>query len=393
MEKRQEDRRLSTICMFLATDQLLHDARVQREARLLVQYGFDVTIVTMNNPNLRHITDVGGARLEKIGVWSRLLPKTGLFLPLKYLEFFLRACVAGLRTGARWFHCHDLPTLPIGVIAARLTAGKVIYDSHEIWLGMPMSGLMRFWWSAVEGVLIGKVDSVICTDQFRAKWFKQTYGVDVHVLMNVPECKLASSSRNLREDINAAPDSIVGVHFGVLQPGRYIEEILQAIDFLPPTVHIVVVGPCGVNYRKHLECLKRKVLAPERIHLMDAVPAEKLISYVSGADFSFVLYSQAPLNNLLCSPNKLFESLSAGLPVIVTPNPLLKWIVQEENVGVVLDGDVTPRSIAAAVERLLGCSLSALRDNCLRAASRYCWEREKFNLLAVYAAAASSKLG
>lgn len=378
------------VCMFLATDKIYYDARVQREARALSERGLRVAIVTLTAPNVEQLDEIAGARLFKLHLWSKSLPKRPIFWAVKYLEFLMRAFIVGFKVRPRWFHCHDLPALPLGVVLSRLTRARVIYDSHEIWLGLPMSHILRVLWAWIERTLISRVNVVVTTDEFRAEWLKKRYSLEtVGVVMNIPEATPGSthelgSRRNVRNDIGVSNDDRIGVYFGDMHDGRYLEEIIRSIDYVPDNVHLALVGPCGEDYKEKLENVRATCQHADRVHLIGAIPPRELIGYISGADFSLVLFQKVPLNNLLCSPNKLFESLRAGLPLLVTDNPLLRKLVEGEQVGFVMTSEPTPESIGSSIKLLLDGDMEQFRLNCRRAAARYTWEVEKNRLLAMY---------
>src|SRR5204863_9688218 len=87
------------------------------------------------------------------------------------------------------------------------------------------------------------------------------------------------------------------------------------------------------------------------------------------------------------APNKLFESLCAGVPVVVSDFPEMARVVQETGAGMVVD-PTKPESIARAVSHILDANRVApghLRSLCrLAARQRYSWARESAVLLALY---------
>jgi len=103
------------------------------------------------------------------------------------------------------------------------------------------------------------------------------------------------------------------------------------------------------------------------------------------------------LNHRLSTPNKLFEALAAGVPIVASDLPELRRIVMDDPAGPlgVLCDPTDPTSIAAAIEGLLGRppdERAALRERCLGAArDRWNWETESARLVDLYADLAASK--
>ena len=121
-----------------------------------------------------------------------------------------------------------------------------------------------------------------------------------------------------------------------------------------------------------------------RLHHHRAVPMDELPSWVAGADVGVIAFQPIERNNLLATPNKLFECLSVGVPVVVSDFPEMRRIVDEARVGAVCD-PTSPESIADGVRAVLAGDRSAWRDACRAAATgRYSWQRQSAVLLGVY---------
>lgn len=371
--------------MYLINDKAFFDARVQREARALVNNGFEVSLITLAAKEIDGIEYLGGAKLYKLKLLSRPLPKNTAFWAIKYLEFFIRAARISLKLRPHWVHCNDLPALPIGAFIKKRMHSILVYDSREIWLGRKMGRVTRLIWSGVEKRLIRKVDHVILTDEFRSQWFEKKYGLPkVDVVMNIPEVAAQRAVRSLRDDLGISEDSLIGVYFGDMHPGRFLDRIIESVDLIPDHIHFAFVGPLRGEFRDYLLRVHSGSRSPNRVHIVGPLPPGELIPYVSQANFSFVFYEKTSLNNYLCSPNKLFESLQAGLPILCGDNPLLKRVVTEENAGITIIGEISPQKIAQGVKEILSCDLKKLRSNCQEASAKYTWDTEEKNLLNVY---------
>jgi glycosyltransferase involved in cell wall biosynthesis len=126
------------------------------------------------------------------------------------------------------------------------------------------------------------------------------------------------------------------------------------------------------------------------MHVLDAVPPDELLRWVAGADVDAIPLQHSTLNHWLCTPNKLFESLAAGVPVVVSDFPVMRVIVLEDPegpLGAACD-PTDPRSIAETIGSILdrpAAERADLRARCLRAAhERWSWETESVGLLALY---------
>jgi glycosyltransferase involved in cell wall biosynthesis len=128
--------------------------------------------------------------------------------------------------------------------------------------------------------------------------------------------------------------------------------------------------------------------------VLDAVPPDALLAWTASADVSLMPIEPSTLNHVLSTPNKLWESLAAGAPIVASDLPEMARVVRETGAGELCDpSDVT--SMAAAVRRILGRpgeERLALRRRARAAAlDRYNWETESARLLALYEAFGASR--
>lgn len=127
-----------------------------------------------------------------------------------------------------------------------------------------------------------------------------------------------------------------------------------------------------------------------RLHLLEAVSPDELLGWVAGADVDAMPLQHSSLNHWLCTPNKLWESLAAGVPVVVSDFPVMRKIVASDpsgSLGAVCD-PVDPASIAQAIRSIIERPAEeqrALRQRCLDAAhNRWNWETESARLTDLY---------
>jgi glycosyltransferase involved in cell wall biosynthesis len=135
--------------------------------------------------------------------------------------------------------------------------------------------------------------------------------------------------------------------------------------------------------RKKLEEQAQQTGIGDRVTFLDAVPPEELLSWVAGADVGVIPYQRVGTNHEYSTPNKLFECMHAGVPVVVNDLPELKRIVSDVGFGVVTDCS-DPAAIAKAIEELTSDPRrwSAGHEAALAGALRYCWETQEQQILA-----------
>ena len=125
----------------------------------------------------------------------------------------------------------------------------------------------------------------------------------------------------------------------------------------------------------------------DRVQVLAPVPMRDLVASLDGYDVGVVPYLPVGMNNMLCSPNKLFEYMAAGLAVICSDLPVLRAVVADADCGLLVphgdhDGMVGALTTLCQDRALL----ARLRSNAFVAATRrYNAAHEEGRLLDIYA--------
>jgi glycosyltransferase involved in cell wall biosynthesis len=292
-------------------------------------------------------------------------------------------------------HAHDMEALPVAAAAARRDGTQYVYDSHEIFMAwgpiLQQPSWLRWAMARWERRLTRGAAALITVNGPIARELGRRLGPRRTVVIHncpprwdppaVPEDRLRSAAGIPAE----AP--VVLCHGG-FQAGRGLEETAVALS--QPGLeraHLVFLG-----YRPAViaPILGSAALAG-RVHYLPAVPPPDVTAWVAGADVDVMAILPLDQNSYLSTPNKLFESLAAGVPVVSSDLPERRRILAEDPAGPLgaLCNPRDPASIAAAIGSLLDLpppAAAELRRRCLRAAhERWNWELESAKLVGLYA--------
>jgi glycosyltransferase involved in cell wall biosynthesis len=181
----------------------------------------------------------------------------------------------------------------------------------------------------------------------------------------------------------------VVLYQGGFSTGRGIEQLVAAIRDVPDAVLVLLGYGAMIGELERLAAdpaLADPVLG-RRVRIMPAVPPDALLGWVAAADVVAMPIQPSTLNHRLTTPNKLFEAMAVGVPVVASDLPGMAPIVRETGCGVVCD-PTDPAAIAAAIASILdapGDVRRAYRERALAAAhGTYCWERQVEVLLEEY---------
>jgi glycosyltransferase involved in cell wall biosynthesis len=295
------------------------------------------------------------------------------------------------------WHGMWIASLPAVVRAKSRFGGVGLYDSRDVFFesrDWPNVGrVRRALLAAVERGWAHSCAAVLTVNDAYAEMLEKNLGVARPVVvMNCPERYEPPEPPPdlIRERLGLPPGTAVVLYQGGLLTERGIEETMEAIRDLPEAV-LVLMGYGGMRDAYSEQAAREPYVG--KVFVLDAVPPEELLAWTASSDLSVMAIQPTTLNHRYTTPQKLFESLAAGVPVVASDLPGMAAIVRETRTGVLCD-PTSSVAIAEAIRSLLRLSPDERREmrrRCLAAAhARYNWESQAGTLLELYARIAPS---
>ncbi|MFH1474510.1 MAG: glycosyltransferase [Chloroflexota bacterium] len=281
--------------------------------------------------------------------------------------------------------------IPVALALGRRHRAPVVYDARDIYLearnlakmGGPARWLLaryeRGWAHRAARVLtVNEAYAEVMADRFRTE--KPLVVMNCSLRFDPPD----PPERRFNVALGLDPAVPIVLYHGGLFPERGIEQLVEAIGQIPGAA-LVLMG-----YGALEPTLRSLAAAPERadrIHVLPAVPPQDLHGWVAAADVVAMPIQPSTLNHRLTTPNKLFEAMAAGVPVVASDLPGMASIVREVGFGRLCD-PADPRSIAREIRAVLEApprERAVMRANAREAArTRYNWELQAGILLREY---------
>ena len=382
-----------------------HDSRVRREASALARAGHHVTVLELAP------VPAGGSELEGFERRSVLPPASMRRGPLHLyrLAFLASFISAQVRLRPNVVHAHDAAMLLPGVIGARLTGASLVYDSHELATSVPYRERAWAWFvGAIERLVLPRCAAVITVSDGIALRLRLRYRLprSPTVVRNVtalqpsedegtgddaePEeprgphtHRTTGSRRGMRARLGIDTRTPLVLHQGAPAPARGCEVLIAALALLPGA-QLVFLGDPEPGYGEALRRVAHAHAVQDRVTLLPAVPVEELLAHTAEADVGVTLLQDTCENHRLALPNKLFEYIAAGVPVVASDLPEIRRLVAEHGVGWCVPPH-DPAAVARALrDALEGHADAGLRERLAHAARELSWEREQQRLLGLY---------
>ena len=427
--------------VMLVKNSFEYDARVRKEAESLARVGYRVTVIAIHVPGVTAKEEIlpSGVHVRRVprlyGALGRLTgastvtpgssgaPETSApsragsgddagttrrsrgariaSLGKRLVRRVLKLAGPAARTANTWWlnrqmrlaavakqpavvHAHDLNTLHPAAQAAKVAGAKLVYDAHELHRHRHNLGRLAQLRARIdERRLVRCVDLFITAGNAWADYLAGLYRIPRPVVLrNVPEPATPAEGWDLRTELGISAEQRVLLYQGSIQTNRGIEEAIGALAHLDRCV--LVVAGYGAH-RPALERLAARAGVADRVYFFGPVPNHELLHWTASADVGLCGIRNSSLSYYWSLPNKLFEYVMAGIPVVASDFPEMGALVRETGVGEVCDPD-DPASIAAAVRRILDDPdrAAACRRNAAQAANIHNWSHEEQVLLDAY---------
>jgi glycosyltransferase involved in cell wall biosynthesis len=375
--------------VMLVRNPYTHDTRVEKEARALLEAGYRVTVVADAAPGLPGRESRDGVRVLRVAQPLRKIPG------IRFLATTAARILTLLRTDADVYHAHDTNALEAVGVAALRRRVPYVYDSHELWLGRSNRGRRRLYfalsnvyYAVVEHLFVPRASAHITVSPPIARWLEERYRLErVELVGNFPERTEAPTEPRTVRDLPGGdripPGAPIVLYLGGLLEGRGLEPLIAALVSLP-TAHLVTLGSGAL--RPVLEALASRLGLDDRVHLLDPVSSDDVVAYSMSATVGVSANGLTCLSYELSLPNKLFQYMAAGIPVVAADYPQFREVVIDHGAGLLAD-TTDPDSLAQAIGEILedpGRAAEMGRRGRAAVLESYHWERAADTLRAIY---------
>ena len=357
------------------TNDLSFDQRVDKMCTTLHNMGFEVKLIGRLLPESPAIDRIYETKRIKL-----VVTRGALF----YAFFNFRLFFVLLFSKVDIYHANDLDTLLANYLAAKIRGKKLIYDSHEYFLGVPeiQGRTAKKVWAAIERFIFPKLTVIFTVNQSIADLYEKDYHKKLKIVRNLP-LKQAVEKVKTRADLKMPLDKKIVILQGAgINVDRGSEELLESIALATDYV-LYIVGTGGV-----IADLKERALAEDlkdKVVFVGRVPYQEMMQYTLNADVGVTLDKDTNINYRFSLPNKIFDYMKAGIPVLASNLKEVANIVNSYEVGLVIK-DHAPKTILNGLNEVLKNeqTVAFYSKNGLKAIEELNWEQEVAPVKEIY---------
>lgn len=346
------------------SNDLVTDQRVSKICRTLKEAGYEILLIGRKNYSQHTLNrDYKTKRM-------RMVFNRGF---LFYAELNLRLFFVLLFTKKDVLFSNDLDTLLPNFFVSKIQGKELIFDSHELFSEIPElenRKLVKSFWLRIERWILPKLKKVITVSDSIKDHYENLYKIDVSVVRNLPfnrkftKKPFSFSTKNKK----------VMLYQGSVNIGRGLELMIETVKLLEDYM-LVIVGSGDI-----IDDLEQKVLTEgleNKVKFTGKILPKDLKNLTPNANIGLSLEEDMGLNYRYSLPNKIFDYIHAGVPVIVSDLPEMKKLVEKYKVGQVLL-QRTPESLAKLIKEVEQNDYVSSLENTSKELN---WNQEKGKLI------------
>lgn len=319
--------------IYLRSNPIDPDPRVEKEVRALSKAGFNVTILAWDRDADKGNKGQLTSEKEKIPIYYFSLKSNfggGIknILKLARFQFYLVKKLLSLRNRYEIIHAADFDTVIPAYLMKVLYKKKLVYDIFDFYVdAFSVPKMLIKPIKKIDLGIISRADAVILATENRLKQIKGSNPKSIEYIHNTPEVTTELTLSTLPKN----RESITLGYVGVLQPGRLLEEILNVAS-RNPKIKITLAGFGPLE-----ESIKEKSLKYENITFLGKVDYSESLKINSESDIMFATYDPTIPNHVYSSPNKLYEAMLLSKPLIVCNGTGIDELINTEKIGFTID--------------------------------------------------------
>lgn len=385
MKKDKTHTRSKNLNVHLYTSNFKHESRILKETQALADHQITHKILMIG------ISD------NKLPSWEKLDAQRSIYrVVLRFnigkgflkkifnlIEWHLRVFFFLVFKPVDMINCHSLTVLPLGCLLKLFKRCPLIYDTHELETEtVTLTKFRKKPSKIIEKWLIKYADLIFVVSPSIEAWYRKTYQLDnIYTIRNIPNfthSKIpAKKPTPFKQKFNIPENHIVFLYQGSLGYGRGVDLLLTCFQNAPLDKHIVFMG-----FGELEEEIKEFAKQHQNIHFHPAVKSDELYWHTQNADVGIHLIENSCLNHYYCLPNKIFEYMLSGLPVIVSDLADMSALIKQYQSGIAIKRD--KETVEKLISNISLEQLNIFKQNLIGLEKKLNWKNEEALMIQAY---------
>lgn len=346
---------------------IVTDQRVQKECNTFHKMGYDVLLLGRKSKNTFLLNELPYKVIRFPNLFRRG--------PLMYLVFNVQLFFYLLFKKADVLWANDLDTLLPNFIISRLKNSKLVYDSHEYFTLSVYKKTSKKIWELLENFLFPRLKNVITVNNSIKEVYEKKYKIPITVIRNVPYKSIKKESD---KNVKLPTEKKILLMQGIgLNENRGAEEAVFTMQFLPDDFNLYFIGS-GTILNK-LKQMVHDLNLSDKVTFIDVLPYNQMMEYTRQC-FLGLIFEKIDFTDQhkFALPNKFFDYIKAGTPVLSSKAVEIKLIIEKYRVGDFINS-FEPAEIAKKIIEISNNeeAYNLWKDNTVKASEDFNWENEE----------------
>lgn len=360
------------------------EPRIFNETKSLIDFGLvqKVHILGISRSDLERKQSLSDSiTINRVRTFFKNTDVNKIKRYFSFVEFFINVLFIAPKFKPNIINCHSIHVLPAGVIIKLFTKCKLIYDTHELETEVTgTKGILKVFAKIIEKICVRFTDEIIVVNDSIAEFYKKSYpNKNVTSIYLIPEehAEKHIIKNIFRNKFNIPSDHLIFIFQGYFTVPKGAMDVLNTFKTLPENKHIVFLGNGPL-----LEEIIRESKIHSNIHHHPMVSTIELLMYTQDADVGIAVVQNTSLSYYYISPNKLFEYLIAGIPIIATNFPEMRKVINETNSGWLIEPG--SKNLFDLINEMTKEDILLKKTNLNKIDKKYSWESEKQKYIPVF---------
>ena len=306
------------------------DSRVEKEANSLKKMGNEVYLVvwdrTSNHKMKKDLKQLENYKVKRISFGAKATYGAGIKSIIPYLKFQINLFMWLIKNKRKYDICHfcDFDTAFLGSLACFWTNKKYIFDIFD-YLSTDAKTIKEKIIEKLENNIINRAETTIICSEQRKTQIKKSRPKSLVVIHNTP-----SNIPVLKENLSKK-EKVKIAYIGILQDFRLLKEMVEIVSEMK-NVELHIGG-----FGKYEDYMRNAARQHSNIKFYGKLQYEETLRLENSCDLMTAIYDPSIGNHKYAAPNKFYEALFLGKPLIMVKETGMSDIVKSEDIGVLIE--------------------------------------------------------